>query len=504
MLTRRILFSVLSVVVLFISGCKVETPPVTIQITPDNGQVGSTTTTFSCAASIPSTMTSVVSGQLVPITVVASGGVAPYTFPGLVGTFASQVTFSDSFQNTGTQPIQASRNYSIADSTGASATCTLTVTVVPSSQPSNLACNFSISPSTVAVGQTEYFTVNVSGGVAPYTASNYTPGANTTYASALTQSSSAVFNSQAIYGASGLTTASVTMTDSVGSQVTCSQTVTVGAAPSVSVTASPSTTVASGNPITLTAVASNFSPTPDITFTTSSGGVTFTAVGNSVVVNTTDYLAHTVLVNVTATNGTQQAQTSITLYFTATQTLSCNLSHASGYYQAGDSVTFNVSSDSGVALALTSISAQDGTVTDYLGQTAARIQFSSSGYKNVYATARLVSTGALCNNGATLTDSIYINPAPVSLSCSAVTSPNPSVRGQFFLARANVPSGAGVGTVRLVKIETSWYANTSYSYYNDATSAYLAIYNSGSFPIVLTVRDEAGNTAQCSTTQVVY
>jgi hypothetical protein len=504
MFTRRILFSILSTSLIFMSGCKVDTPNITITTAP--GTTGSVSSSaLSCAASLAPSVTTVVSGQITPILLQASGGTAPYYYPGLSGSFNSQLTISDTFQNVSNQNIQVSRTYMITDSAGNGASCPITVTVVPANPVSNLACAFSVDNASPSVGQTVNFGVTVTGGTSPYTASQYTAGSDTTYASPLAQITTSTYSSVAVYGLSGMKTASVILTDSNGAQVSCSQVVNVQAGPSVTVTASPSTTVAAGSPITLTSSVSGFSSNPSVTFSTASGGVAFTTSGNSVVVSTTDYLSHTVVVNVSATTSTQQANTSITLNFTGSQTsLACSLYHTSGYYQVGDSITFSVSATTGEALSLTSLSAQDGTVIDALGGSSARIQFSSSGYKNIYATARSASSGALCNSGASLTDSIYISAAPVSLSCTATTNPNPSYTGNFFLVRAVIPSGAGVGKVRLTNIQTSWNAQTSYSYYNDATSSYMAIYNAGSFPIVLTVTDDAGNTATCSTTQVVY
>ncbi len=508
MFTRRILSTFVSISLLFLSGCKIETPPVTITVNGGSGGTDSTTSQLSCAATVSASIQQIISGQNIPVTIQVVGGTGPYQLASLAQTFLSQVTVTETFQNTGTQSSQTTRTYSIADSSGNSATCQLTVTVYPTiPPPSTLACAFSVDDSTPRVGQLINYAVTVTGGIGPFTSSQYSAGADTTYASALTQGPSGSFSSSAIYGVSGYKTASATIRDASGVSASCSQVVNVLSAPSVSVTASPSSTVPSGSTITLTATTSNFDVAPDVTFSTSSGGVTFTAVGNSISVATTDYLARTVVVDVVASNATQQASTSITLNFTATQTLTCNLYHASGYYQVGDNITFSVSSSTGQSLALTSLTAQDGVVVDALGGSSARIRFTSSGYKTVYATAQTNNSyGAiqLCNSGATLSDSIYINSAPVSLSCNAVTSPNPSTRGNFFLVRAQVPSGSGVGTVRLTSIQTSWDAVTSYSYYNDATSSYMAIYNAGTFPIVLTVRDEAGNTATCSTSHVVY
>lgn len=505
MFTKRILFSVLSTALIFITGCKIETPPLSINV--DGSPVGSVSTQLSCAASVPSTITAIHNNVSIPINLQVAGGSVPYSFSGIVGNFLSQVTISDTFENTGSTNIQVTRTYAIADSIGSSALCSLTVTVVPDVAPSALACAFSIDNQGAPLGTLINLGVTVSGGVAPYNSSLYTAGADSTYSSVLTQTATETFSAYVIYGVAGLKTASVRMTDSVGTAVTCSQVVTVIGAPSVSVAASPSSTVVSGSSITLTAQTSNFGSTlPTITFSTTSGGVTFTAVGNTIVVGTTDGQARTIIVNVEATTATQQATTAITLTFTApAQSLNCSLSHLTGFYQVGDIVTFNVSALLGQSLALTTLSAQDGTVLDYLGASHARVRFNSAGYKTVSATASSISTGALCNGGATLTDNVSIlGVTPTTLSCSAVTTYNPSYRGEFFLARAVVPAGVGVGTVRLVDIKTSWSAQTSYSYYNDATSSYMAIYNVGSFPIALTVRDSAGNEATCSTTQVIY
>ncbi len=506
MLTRRILLSVLTTVVLFVSGCKIETPPITITV--DSDTEGSVSSQLSCAATLSPTVTSVISGQLIPVIIQVAGGTAPYSYLLVPGNFSSQITVNETFHNTESENIVLSKTYTVNDLIGNSASCSLAVTVIPEPivDPAPLVCTFSVNKSTPAVGELVNFGVTVAGGLAPFTASHYTPGTYTTYASLLSQVSSSSFSSSAIYGTSGLNTASVQITDSHGMLATCSQVVNVAPAPSITVTATPSTTVSSGTPITLSAVTHNFRTTPEITFSTTSGGVTFTAVGNTIVVQTIDYLAHTVVVDIVASTATEQANSTLTLNFTNNQSLNCSLTYpaSSTYYRVGDTIIFSVSATSGEALSITSLSAQDGTVLDSVGSSSARIRFNSSGYKTVYATARSASRGTLCNNGATLTSSIYISGAPINLSCSAVTNPTPSYAGEFFLVRAQVPAGVGVGTVKLVQIQTSWQAQTSYSYYNDSTSSYMAIYNAGSFPVVLTVQDEAGNTAQCSTNHLVY
>lgn len=506
MFTRRILGALASASLIFFSGCKIETPPVTITVTGTDGTTNSTVSQLSCAASVSSAVSQVISGDTFPVTIQVTGGTGPFTYSQYVANLVNQIMFTDTFTNSGSSPAQVTHSYTISDAQGNSAACNVTLTVNPTPQTSNLACAFSANTTSPAVGQTVNYTVTVSGGTAPYSSSNYQPGSNTTYASTLVQSSATTFSSSAIYGTAGYKTASVQINDALGGQTTCSQVINVIGTPSVSVTASPSSTVAAGTPITLTATTANFSSNPDVTFSTLSGGVALSSVGNTIVVSTTDFLARTVVVDVVASNGSQQASTSITLNFTGSQSLTCYLEYPPSYtnYKVGDQITFSVRAASGEALALTSLSAQDGTVLDPLGGSSANIRFNSSGTKTVYATARSASTGVLCNSGAYLTNSLYIAPQQAALSCTAVTSPDPTYRGGFFLARAVVPSGSGVGTVRLVQIQTSWDARTSYSYYNDATSSYMAIYNAGTFPIVLTVRDSAGNTATCSTYQTVY
>lgn len=505
MFTQRVLSIVVSLTFLLLSGCKIETPPLTITVSGNTGNTASTSSQLSCAVQVQDSY--IIAGETVPILLQVTGGTAPYTFSGLLNSFNSQVTVSDIFANNGTTSSQVTRTYSISDNSGNSASCQLSVTVYPIPPVSNLACAFSVDDSTPSMGELVNFTVTVSGGTAPYNSSQYTPGTNTNFSSGLTSSSSTTFSSSANYSVAGLKTASVIISDSAGAQTTCSQVLNVISAPSVTVTASPSASVPAGTSITLSATTANFGVSPEITFSTTSGGVTFSAVGSSIVVSTVDTFSRTVVVDVMASTATQQATTSITLNFTSSQTLNCSLTHASGYYRAGESVRFSVSATTGEVLSLTSLSAQDGTIIDSLGGSSARIRFSSSGYKNVSATARaLYSDGTFrnCNGGATLTNSIYIYSAPVNLSCTAITSPNYSYPGNLFLVKAQVPSGSGVGTVSLTQIQTSWDAITSYSYHNDATSSYMAIYNTGIFPIVLTVRDEAGNTATCSTFHTVY
>lgn len=494
------LVSLFSVLVL-VSACKVEVEAKGTVVP----QVASGDP-LTCSAQLSSSMGgSVQSGVSAPIEVSATGGSAPYEILDSAVAFQSQTVIARTYSNTSNANIQVVDTVAVTDQAGHVTQCNFLVTVTPeNAPPSSLACSLVATPSNPALNQNSVFVVTAQGGTAPYQFSNFVPGASSTVVSPLSATSATTASATAKYTTSGLRTASTTVSDNAGAQVTCSTSVNVAPAPSVSVVASPATSVVFGNTITLTATPANFSSTPTYNFTTSRSGVNI--VKNGAVASVTSSTAQsTFTVTVTATAGSQTATTTIDLSFLNPTSLPCTLSHASGTYYPNDNVVFNVTATSGEALEITGFSTNSDATQVSSTASSRTIRYSTSGSKTVYATARSVSTGALCQAGATLSDSVTITPVSTALSCSGYTFYNPSYRFEWFKASAVISGGSGlkwVDTITITK-DGSTYNNFD-GQWIDSNSAWLAIYNAGTYVIKFNLKDTSGNTGSCTTTQVVW
>jgi len=90
--------SLLSLVLLFTQGCKVVVPDKVSTDSPNSN--GSTDASASLACTVTlSSVTAALSGTPVPILVTATGGTSPYTMPGQLGTFASFMTVTRTYDN---------------------------------------------------------------------------------------------------------------------------------------------------------------------------------------------------------------------------------------------------------------------------------------------------------------------------------------------------------------------------------------------------------------------
>src|SRR5439155_7774861 len=147
-------------------------------------------------------------------TVNPSGGAAPYTFVWNTGATTSNITVSTA----GTYSV------TVTDTNGCTTSCSATLTVNP-----NPSCSVTPSSATICAGGSQTFTVNPSGGVAPYTFL-WNTGATT---SNITVSSGGTY--------------SVTVTDTNGCSTSCSATLTVNPTPSCSVTPSNATICPDGS-----------------------------------------------------------------------------------------------------------------------------------------------------------------------------------------------------------------------------------------------------------------
>ncbi len=494
--------SLLGVVALLslLSACKVDVPNTTVTVNHEGA------TTLTCSAMLsPSAGSSVVSGVPSPITVNAKDGVAPYQIVDAAIAFDKETVISRTYENLGSVNKTVVDTVVVKDASGHVTQCNFLITVNPVGSPSDLACNLVSTPASPVLNQSTGFVATALHGQAPYSFSEFNPGTNGVVLSPLAMTSSTQASASAKYPVSGLQTASVKVTDNSGTHVVCSTLVNVAVAPSVSLVASPASSVVAGSDITLTATPSGFSATPSYVFSTTRSGVTLSWVGNIATVKSTAIQSAFDVV-VTATAGTQVATHTISLSFTNQTSLACSVSHSSGIYYPGDTVSFNVSATSGEALQITSFTVPSDATLVASTSTSRSVSFSLSGDKTVLVKARSVASGALCQSGSDMSDSVTISPITTpALTCTGYTSINPSYRFQWFNAYAVLSGGVGLKWVDTISI-----TKNGINYYNyngvwlDATSARLEIENSGTYLINFNLRDSNGNTGSCSTTQIVW
>lgn len=462
---------------------------------------------LTCSAVVdPAAGSIIASGAAVPIQVKASGGVAPYQIFDSTTTFNPDTVISRTYTNTTASNITVNDTVMMKDNLGLVGQCGFSVTIAPAGTvPSNLACTLAGTPSSPVVGQNVSFLATASGGTAPYAFSQFTPGADSTIVTALASASSTTATATAKFNTVGLRTPSVKLTDNTGTAITCSQSINAVAAPSVSVIASPATSVVVGNSITLTATPAGFSATPTYVFSTTRSGITLSWSGNTATV--TSSVAQSAFdVVVTATAGSQTATSVISLGFVANSSLACSIVHPSGLLYPGQTVNFSVVAANGESLLITYFATHSDGVTVASSNSSRSIVYSVPGIKNVLLQAKSTTSGALCQAGAVLSDTIEIS-APVvpTLTCNAYTSVNPAYTYQYFTTWAAISGGQGTRWVdSLTVMQNSTPVSTYTGSWQNSTSAQLMMYYAGSYQIQLNVKDSYGNTGSCTTTQVIW
>lgn len=499
---------------LALSSCKITTPPVTLTVSP--GPVTTVNSgTLTCAAS--TSLASVISGQSFPVTIQVSGGAGPYSLSGLNGTFLTTYTLPQVLTTSasGTQVI--SSNFTVTDSTGASTTCSLAVTVAPVTSTNPLSCTVAASNENPTIDQNVTYTATVGGGSssAAYYFTAFIPGGNGVTTSSLNQITATQATASARYPSAGLNTAVFYVSDSNANSATCAKTVNVQSGPSVTLTATPSATVPATSAITVTATPTNFSATPTYTFSVSGSGINLSASGAVATVTAVDATTtRTGTVTVTAVNGSQSATNSIPVTFTASSsTLNCSLSYANSVvpYKVGDNVPYSITASTGEALTVTELNIMDGYLVGGTLSQYPYISFYLSGYKTVTAKARSASTGTLCNGGALLNSTIYISPGTSDFNCTLSMNPNPTYTYRWIQATVT-PSGAqGAYWLESLTAESAQlytYDDGASSLQSSSASTPIVrwVYFTypGNFQVTARLRDSAGRTATCSTYEVIY
>ena len=506
-----ILLSALSLV----SGCKIETPPITITgnvTTIDSG-------TLTCAAS--TSLTAVTSGESFPVTIQVAGGAGPYTLAGVNGTFLTTYTIPQTLTVSGSTSQVTSTRFTITDSAGVSTTCRLSVTVTPVAETHPLACSITTSDTTPAINETVTFTATASGGSETYYFGQFIPGGSGVLTSLLSVISPSQATAGAKYTSAGLNTAIFYIADSAGNQANCAQTVNVEAGVSVSLVASPSSSVPATQAMTVTAIPSGFSATPTYTFSITGSGLNLTSSGAVATVTAVDStITRTGTVTVTAVNGSQSATSSIPVTFSAQPSyLNCSITYSSGTYYPQDSVPFRIQASTGEALTVTNITVTDGYVVGGVPSQYPYIKFYYSGYKGVTALARSASTGVLCNGGASLSTTIYISPStPSQFTCQLTMTPNPTNTYTWILASVSASGYQGsywlselVAFPSAVESQYSSYSSSavlrvdsSVDYSYGYTYRYVYFIYPGTWRVVATVRDSAGRSTTCTTYETIY
>ena len=477
------------------SGCDlnfngtVTVSPPQIQIQPS-----SSSGTLSCSA-VLGVASPVVSGNAIPVNVTASGGTGPYFIAGSTSSFASTTSISRTYTDSGSQNLTLSDSVEIEDSSGASASCSLTVTVAPVTGGSSLACTVVPERSTPHIGDSFPIVVTATGGTSPYNFVSLQAGTNAVPSGSLTQISSTQAALQVSYDAAGAQTATATVKDATGAKVTCSSSLQVFSTAALQVAATPSGLVSAGQTITLTATPESFSATPSYTFTASDSHVSVQANGAVATVSSVNGWAgnFTVLVTASSAQG-ESVSVTVSLGFTADENLTCQLTHAAGTYAVGSTVDFSLTSSTGEALQVIQFNPGSGGAANGLSAT-----YSTAGTKTPTVIAKSASSGVYCNGGNSVQDSVVIGS---QLSCSVGVSANPVSAGQQFYAWAIIPAGVAVGNVQIISLTAE---ATGFSYYwpNPSVAPLISFSTSGQFPITLTIQDSSGQTASCSTTEVV-
>jgi hypothetical protein len=495
--------------VLVLSACSFK-PEINVPNLPNiNIQTGNSSS-LSCSAVLSSTAGgSVISGAAAPIEVKATGGTAPYQILNTAIGFQDQTVISRTYTNTGSANVIQIDSVGVTDSAGHATQCNFQVTVAPATAPSTLACTLNSTPASPAVNTNVSFAATATGGVAPYTFSNFVPGTDGTVVTALSQSGTAG-SAVGKYTTSGLRSASVQLKDSTNTVVSCSTSVNVAPAPAVTAVFAPAATVVAGNIITLTATPSGFTSTPTYTFTTNQTGVTITSNANVASV-TSNGIVSSFNVLVTATAGTQSATYTVSgLGFTAPGSLGCSIVAPTGMLYTNSNVTFDVvaNSPSSEPLLITYFATMSDSTSVSQTDSSRTVKYSVPGLKTVLIQAKSKTTGALCQAGAAMSTTVEISQATAggTLSCTGYTSINPSYTYQYFKAWAVISGAVGSSYVQDLTItaQSFPYSNANDGYWLDATSARLYFYNPGSYLIKFNIRDSGGNTGSCTTTQVVW
>lgn len=455
---------------------------------------------LSCTLALPNNGAAINSGTSVPLTVTAAGGTAPYATAGITGTFPSTATISKTYTNSGSTNQVVTETVSISDAAGATASCSVVVTVLPVSGPgSSLRCSIALNPSVIRTGAVAELNGTATGGKAPYQFLSFDMG-GATVTEPMTVVSGSQVRTKGTYATTGLKTATLTVKDADMNQFACYISFTVLSPATVSLSAAPSTTVETGQTVTLTAAAFGFTAQPTLVFSTTEPNITITNAGGGAYVKSTDKAVHSFDVKVVATSANESAEGTIHLNFTAFVPLQCTLTRT-GTLKTGEDIVFTITANNGETVQLTDFSqGAGGSVSSYTSNSAT-VKYYSSGSKTVLAKAQSTTSYKECQDGAGVSQTFTIANA---LSCTVSLGSSYVPAWSYTTATANIPANAPFAPFYLVDISSVPYANAYYYGAYGNTGAWLIFTAPGSYLLTLKVQDTYGNQASCSAVQSVY
>jgi hypothetical protein len=487
--------SVLILFLSFFSACNFSVPD-KITVTTEGGDRNVSNQKSTCTATPNPSVTQ--SGVGVAVTIRAQG-FPPFSGVG-TGTFTESTTISRTYANSTSSQIMLNDEVTILDANNSPVDCTWKVNVLPSgSSGPAVSCVMTANPTSVSLNGYVNYSVTASGGNLPFTFSSFTGGDGAVTTSPFVKTSSTQGAATVQYVTTGYKTGSVTVADAQGNTANCSQLVNVSPLPSISVATSPSSTVSADSLITLTVSTANFLSTPTITYTTTWPTAVINPNGSSATVGVTNNAAQSFSVLVRAVAGNQSAQVSIPVTFSAQVPLVCTLSHMAGVYRVGDTIPFTVSASEPVQLTSVIVPSDAQTVGS-VAYSPFYVKFNGAGTKFVTVQARGSVSGRLCNAGAAMQDSVLINNQ--LMTCSLQTYFNPANAGQTFTAV--VTPNYNSGSAYIYSINTDRPAVGNYNVLADRLSATVVIYNSDTYLLSATIKDASGQTATCSTQQIIW
>lgn len=478
-------------VALTVSGCNFE-----IDSSKLKGKITiNDTSQLRCTANLPNNLNGIVdSGVNFPITITASGGAGQYQINASGQDFGSQITVIKSFTNSGSENEIRTDTVQVRDSSGLIAECRYQVTVRPDTNPSDLACSVSSGIESPRTNQYVPFVVTATGGTGMYTFQPISLGSDgTIHGTPISNATN--YYATGRYATSGIKTVSMTVSDGSDS-VTCSRSLTVRNPLQVTVIPTPSASVRADQTITLTASSDGFQSAPTFSFSSSDSGAILVAQGNVATVSSANQSIRSIVVTVTATQGTESVSQSTTLNFTALPALTCTLRHDPRGYRVNDPVTFSVTANTGEAVEMVSFYAgASGTVQSSTANTRT-VTYQNPGFKTPWAIAKVRrgNTDVYCQYGDYLYDSIIIDRVSYPLACNVVTSPNPSYSYETVYIDYHVTQ-LGAGGIELQGIKIS-----GQPFY----SQWVYFYQPGIYPIEVKIRDAIGTESTCQTQHLVY
>lgn len=377
---------------------------------------------MSCSATSNQASTSPVSVQ---VNVFCSGGTAPYavtaltiggrtptTTTGTSSGFASttQLVVYDSTQTT----LQGqSGSLTLADS--GSGSVTFPFTVGTSSLQSSTGCTMTPSTTVPALNQSVTFSMAVTSGwgTAPYTFAGFLPGTSGTVIQSPASTSSTSATAQASYSVAGSAAPSVTVTDSLGNQRSCTTAVTVGGSgTSGGLTCTLTQSVLSSGQVAFQASSSTGEVLKITNFSPGSGGTTLSS-GNPIYASysfagqkTASAQAYATATGVTCNGGSPFSVTFTLGSGSGTGSLSCQALLSSSYFYRGQSVTASASVSGGngnITLKQILYPTQSGMTGYYTGPLTAVLNFP---YAGTFGLQMIVQDSygsqATCNTSATV------------------------------------------------------------------------------------------------------